>query len=151
MGIAHVNGAAYWQYKGIIPLSIEPKFPDYEDLGNGKDVRIIEEIHYKYMREINGEWVQKVYIVPNRFKTDFASVPWLFRLFFPRFGRWNKAAILHDHIGRHETMPKLLGDQLFYAFMRHCRVNAAQAGMMYRAVRVGGGGDWWPVDKKHPY
>jgi hypothetical protein len=37
-------------------------------------------------------------VVPSGTATDFASVPRLFVWFIPRYGRWTKPSVLHDHL-----------------------------------------------------
>ena len=41
------------------------------------------------------------FVVPTGMRTDFASVPPRVRWFLPRYGRYTKAAILHDYLWRH--------------------------------------------------
>ena len=41
-----------------------------------------------------------VLTVPECSPTDFASVPRVFVWFLPRYGRYTKAAILHDYLWR---------------------------------------------------
>lgn len=40
----------------------------------------------------------KVITVPSKFKTDFASVPRLFRWLIPPMGRYSWAAVVHDYL-----------------------------------------------------
>ena len=74
------------------------------------------------------------------FKTDFASVPKLFSWFLPRYGRYTRAAILHDmlweqakrdHGGWHDA------DALFRRAMREEDVPFLKRWVMWAAVRWG--------------
>ena len=43
--------------------------------------------------------------VPMEFVTDFASIPWPFRMVLPREGRYDFAAVLHDYAFRSDSVP----------------------------------------------
>jgi hypothetical protein len=84
--------------------------------------------------------------------TDFASVPRLFVWFLPRYGRWTKAAILHDHLWRNEVamgMPYIEADGTFRRAMRELDVAFLKRWIMWGAVRwgalfrEGGREGWW--------
>jgi len=72
--------------------------------------------------------------------TDFASVPRLFVWFLPRYGRWTKAAILHDHLWRKEvgkTIEYVDADGTFRRAMRELDVPFLKRWIMWGAVRWG--------------
>ena len=80
--------------------------------------------------------------VPKGFKTDFATVPPLFQVFFPVIGRYNKAAILHDYLYESDSIPSLKrkkADKIFLNAMKILRVGFIRRNLMYLAVRLFGG------------
>jgi hypothetical protein len=73
--------------------------------------------------------------------TDFASVPRVFVWFLPRYGRYTKAAILHDHLWRTEAPAGNLtwveADGVFRRAMRELDVPFLRRWIMWSAVRWG--------------
>ena len=71
--------------------------------------------------------------------TDFASVPRLFVWLLPRYGRYTKAAILHDHLWRdlasHGQMDYIDADGIF----RRCGVARARCPVPQAVGHVGRG------------
>jgi len=74
-------------------------------------------------------------------QTDFASVPRFFVWFLPRYGRYTKAAVIHDHLWRVEvpkrnvTLPE--ADAIFRRAMRELDVSFLQRWLLWAAVRLG--------------
>lgn len=109
---------------------------------------------YAYMHEI---WGQEVVVnVPQGFVTDFASIPKALQMIIPPFGRHAPAAVLHDYLyalGQKKARP--LADKLFLNAMREAGVPAFRRSLMYRMVRLFGGGgyglkdDWMFVDTEN--
>ena len=62
-------------------------------LDNGAHYEILDE--FVYYRDDDGNFKIKV---ENGFITDFASVPRMFWSIFPPFGKYTKAAVLHDRL-----------------------------------------------------
>lgn len=85
--------------------------------------------------------------VPAGYPTDFASVPRVFWSIFPRTGRYQYAAVIHDwlydthHVDRH-VMSRAWCDRIFYEAMRDTGVGARTRWTLYLAVRLGGGSTW---------
>jgi Protein of unknown function (DUF1353) len=80
--------------------------------------------------------------VPPNFETDFASVPRVFVWFLPRYGRYTKAAILHDYLcdeAKAGRMKRSDADGLFRRAMMELEVAFLRRWIMWAAVRVGGG------------
>jgi len=85
--------------------------------------------------------------------TDFASVPRVFVWFLPRYGRYTKAAILHDHLWRNLAAEGQLeyidADGAFRRAMRELEVPFLRRWIMWAAVRwgalmkPGGTKRWW--------
>jgi hypothetical protein len=91
--------------------------------------------------------------VPVHERTDFASVPRVFVWFIPRYGRYTKAAILHDYLcgiavpaGR---ISRIEADGIFRQAMRELGVPFLRRWIMWAAVRLGaltnpaGRKKWW--------
>src|SRR4051794_33564779 len=60
------------------------------DRGDGSRWQLLEPLTYQGRDE--------PFVVPAGFETDFASVPRALTWLLPRYGRYTKAAILHDHL-----------------------------------------------------
>lgn len=79
--------------------------------------------------------------VPVGSPTDFASVPRVFVWFLPRYGRYTRAAILHDHLWRTEApagnVTWVEADGVFRRAMRELDVPFLRRWMMWAAVRWG--------------
>jgi len=81
------------------------------------------------------------FTVPFGQETDFASVPRVFVWFLPRYGRYTKAAILHDYLWREKAangeMSWIDADALFRRAMRELDVAFLRRWIMWAAVRWG--------------
>ena len=79
------------------------------------------------------------YSVPVGQTTDFASVPRIFAWFIPSYGRYTKAAILHDYLWRvlavEGKMEWIDADGLLRRAMRELGVPFLQRWIMWAAVR----------------
>ena len=71
--------------------------------------------------------------------TDFASVPRAFVWFLPRYGRYTKAAILHDHLWQVEVpkghITRREADGILRQAMRQLEVPFLRRWIMWTAVR----------------
>ncbi len=84
--------------------------------------------------------------------TDFASVPRVFVWLLPRYGRYTKAAIIHDHLWhdvvRSGELTLREADALFRTAMAELGVAFLRRWLMWGAVRIGAltkerpGWDW---------
>ena len=84
--------------------------------------------------------------VPAGFTTDFASIPKMFWSILSPYGRWGKAAVVHDYLYYiNKEYTRKQADKIFKEAMGVLGVNWLIKGTMYRAVRWFGGGAW----KKH--
>ncbi len=74
-----------------------------------------------------------------RMHTDFASIPRMFVWFLPRYGRYTKAAILHDHLWRvevrHHQITRRDADGIFRQAMRQLEVPFLRRWIMWAGVR----------------
>jgi hypothetical protein len=117
------------------------------------DVRQVDDRNWRLLRELDYEGQSETFQVPLDAGTDFASVPRLFVWFLPRYGRYTKAAILHDYLWRQRAakgeMSYIDADGLFRRAMRELGVPFLRRWILWAAVRVGalvkeGGTEhWW--------
>lgn len=108
-------------------------------LDNGKDWEVIEEFTY-YIGELGSE----TYVtVPVGFITDFASVPRILWSFFPPWGKYGKAAVIHDFLwvgnkmvkgGEQVSVDRKTANFIFLEAMGVLEVNVAVRYVMYWAV-----------------
>jgi hypothetical protein len=99
----------------------------------GSDWELLRILEYKGNRDL--------FEVPAGMKTDFASVPRVFVWFLPRYGRYTKAAILHDYLWRDAVPAGELtlaeADGIFRRAMWELGVPFLRRWMMWGAVRIG--------------
>jgi len=69
------------------------------------------------------------------FRTDFASVPRFFTWLFPRYGRYAKAAVVHDWLCRN-TDDKFESDRVLRLAMKHLDVAPFTRSLMWGAVSL---------------
>jgi len=74
--------------------------------------------------------------VPVGFVTDFASIPWPFRLIFHPDGPWAKAAVLHDWLITNQLdISKPVQDSIFYEAMGVLKISKFISWSFFTAVR----------------
>lgn len=116
-------------------------------------VKLIEALEYR----VGEEGGDEVVVVPAGFETDFASIPFGLRNLFPPLGLWARPAIVHDflyntrgtglfegvrRISRATDYSRAEADGIFREAMEVVGVPVWRRGLMYRAVRLGGGLGW---------
>jgi hypothetical protein len=77
--------------------------------------------------------------VPNGFQTDFASVPRAFQWLLPKYGRYTKAAILHDFLCEQSKAGRFDRDDadgIFRRTMRELGVSFIRRWIMWAAVSL---------------
>lgn len=104
-----------------------------EVMPSGKRFKLFHQFTYLWRQK---GWSVKI-VVPVGFVTDFASIPRLFRLLIPKLGRYNKAAVLHDHAYQTQTMSRKQADNLFRDAMIDLGVAKWKYTLMYWGVRLG--------------
>ncbi len=95
---------------------------------------------WEVMKEITYHARSRDFTVERGMRTDFASVPRAFVWFLPRYGRYTRAAILHDHLWREEvphTISRIDADGIFRQAMRQLEVPFLRRWIMWAAVRWG--------------
>ncbi|MBK1832742.1 DUF1353 domain-containing protein [Roseibacillus ishigakijimensis] len=91
-----------------------------------------------YERASTGE----VYEVPEGFVTDFASIPRPLWPIYPKTGRYQLAAVVHDFLYWEQTTTRKEADEIFLAGMIESDVPKKDRTVIYQAVRTGGGRAW---------
>jgi hypothetical protein len=104
-------------------------------------VKELEESDWELLRILEYKGNRDHFEVPEGMKTDFASVPRVFVWFLPRYGRYTKAAILHDYLWRNAVRAGELtlaeADGLFRRAMWELGVPFLRRWLMWGAVRIG--------------
>ncbi len=109
------------------PLVVSP-MPD------GRTWKLVKSFKY----HIGSKYSKDVISVTAGFVTDFASIPWFFWTFLPYWGKYGKAAVVHDWLYRTQQFTKETTDLLFYDAMRVGGTSRWKAMIMYLAVRYFG-------------
>jgi hypothetical protein len=108
-------------------------------LTDNVSVRQVDDEHWKLLEDLVYQGNQETFTVPAGFKTDFASVPRLFTWLIPRYGRYTRAAILHDFLCETAPVSRADADGLFRRIMRELDVPFLRRWTMWAAVRMGAG------------
>lgn len=122
---------------------------------NNKDDWELLDIFEVHISDIRPE---KIAIkIPKGFITDGASVPRIFWIYLPRFGKYTKAAIVHDYLYKgcgsaYEqfgisgyfsiNITRKESDLIFKKIMKVSGVNKVKCWLMYNAVRIFGWFSW---------
>lgn len=80
--------------------------------------------------------------VPEKFVTDFASVPWPFWSLFRPDGNYAYAAVLHDYLYWEQPVKRSVADDIFRSAMNDLKVTDRQASLLHAAVEQFGKGAW---------
>ena len=90
--------------------------------------------------------------IPAGFETDFASVPRIFWALISPWGKFGKAAVLHDFLYQNHqiklaknitlSFTRKQADLIFFKGMRDCGTTVLKAKVMYVAVRLFGWLSW---------
>jgi len=103
-------------------------------------------IRERFSYHVGAEESKEVINVPIGFQTDFASVPWLLTLIVPRWGKYGKAAVVHDFVYSQEdsSLPydRRRADRIFLEGMAVLGVARWRRTLMYWAVRAFGWRAW---------
>lgn len=92
-----------------------------------------------------------LYVVPKGYVTDFASIPGFAKMFFPPFGDWAEAAVIHDwlyDVG--EKGKKQEADRIFRVAIDEQSKGRTSSTIMYWAVSVGGGSAYRDAERRDP-
>ena len=108
------------------PLIVTP-------IGDGRRWRLVEPFEYY---RTGTEHLR--YEVPAGFVTDFASVPRLLWPILPPYGRYGKAAVLHDWLYRSALVDRDEADFIFKEAMEILGVAQWKTRLLYWGVRIFG-------------
>jgi Protein of unknown function (DUF1353) len=108
-------------------------------LDNDVVVKTFGDKQWTLVEQLRYQGNQDLFTVPPEFETDFASVPRVFVWFLPRYGRYTKAAILHDYLCKKGEVKRSDADGIFRRAMMELEVAFLRRWIMWAAVRVGGG------------
>ena len=103
------------------------------------------ELHEKF-----GFWTPRtgLIMVPAGFVTDLASIPRLFWNILPPFGKYTRAAIVHDWLYRTQMRTRETADRVLWDGMVACGVPWWQRVIIYQNVRWFGFAAW-ADDSRH--
>lgn len=98
-----------------------------------KKWRVTQEIRYEMYFKGSGIWV----VIPVGYMTDLATVPFPVSMLFPKSGKWNHAAVVHDYLCDHgrETYSQEDIDKAFLKIMELTGVNKIKRTLAYRSVK----------------
>lgn len=80
--------------------------------------------------------------IPDKWKTDLASIPRLFWNILPPFGLYTGAAIVHDYLYTAQVFVKSYCDSIFLEAMEAEGVSRITRYTMYYGVKFGGHFAW---------
>ena len=91
-----------------------------------------------FIYHIGSKYSSNFITVPAGFVTDFASSPFFVWSFIPPWGRYSKAAVVHDYIYQTKCRTRKEADDIFYEAMLVLGVPEWKAKLMYSGVRIFG-------------
>lgn len=103
----------------------------------GVVVKEISPTRWELLKPLIYHGRRETFTVPVGFTTDFASVPRIFTWLVPPYGRYTKAAILHDFLCHTKPVSRAEADGIFRRAMRELGVSFLRRWMMWAAVRAG--------------
>lgn len=109
------------------PLVVTP-------LADGKRWRLVWTFEYHVGRYPSDDIIK----VPSGFVTDFASIPRPFWTILPPWGKYGKAAVVHDYLCTTKTRDSKKVHKLFLDAMQTLGVPKWKRRIMYAAVRCCG-------------
>ena len=118
------------------PLIVSP-MPD------GRKWRLFKEFTYHIGSGYSNDYVH----VPTGFITDFASVPWVLWAWLPSWGKYGKAAVVHDYLYRTHQRSRKEADDIFYEAMLVGGTKQWKAKIIHYGVRLFGWLAWCPEGK----
>jgi hypothetical protein len=155
-------------YDVILPPTVEP-FSDNQDLvlfeNYGKKISRAKSLERSQSKNIpsrprvepfsdNRDWVlvknleysignSNVKIsVPKGFVTDFASIPRPLWPMLSPYGKYSRAAIVHDYLYWQQECTREQADRILLIAMKESGVSRTQCAEIYAGVRAGGGPAW---------
>jgi hypothetical protein len=108
-------------------------------LADGKTWVILREFGYDVGEEGSGDHIA----VAIGFQTDFATIPRVFWVVLPRWGRYGNASVIHDWLYWTQTRPRKEADDIFLEGMSVLEVGALSKYLIYTSVRLFGFIAWY--------
>ncbi|WP_239377128.1 DUF1353 domain-containing protein [Frankia sp. Cj5] len=105
----------------------------------GVVVEELDEVRWRLLKAVVYQGNKQLFTVEKGFVTDFASVPQIFTWLIPRYGRYTKAAILHDwlwELADRGGIERADADGIFRRAMRELNVPFLRRWLMWGAVRL---------------
>ena len=103
-------------------------------LPDGRNWKLVKPFTY----HVGSKHSRFIIKVPKGFVTDFASVPQLLWFWLPYWGKYGKAAIVHDRLYHTRETSRRMADLIFYEAMQVEGTPKWKARLMYWGVRMGG-------------
>jgi hypothetical protein len=97
---------------------------------------LVEPVTFVWVR--NGLEVRET--IPAGFTTDFGSIPFFYRWRFSPTSKGAPAFLAHDYLYYLAEHPRDVCDRVMLDGLDACKVNWWDRHVIYRAVRLGGGG-----------
>ena len=113
------------------PLVVSP-------LPDGRRWRLVFQFGYDVGYEGSGDRIT----VPAGFVTDFASTPPPIWTIIPPWGKYGKAAVIHDYLYQTHKRTRKQADDIFREAMVVLGVDPVRVFLMYWAVRLFGWAAW---------
>ena len=111
-------------------------------LSGGKKWQLVETFGFWTGQSVGqGEYIE----VPAGFVTDFATVPRVFWFVIPPWGRYGKAAVLHDYLYAQQRSSRKRCDRIFKHAMKILSVPRWKVFLIYNSVKLFG---WISYNKK---
>ncbi len=107
------------------PLIVSP-------LSDGRNWRLVKSFTYHIGTKFSRHYIR----VPKGFITDFASSPSQIWWLIPPWGRYGKAAIIHDYIFQTKIRTRKEADDIFREAMGVLGVEPWRIFLMYWFVRI---------------
>lgn len=93
---------------------------------------------FSFIYHVGSHYSNNIISVPVGFVTDFASIPWLFWNFLPAWGKYGKAAVIHDYLYQTGSRSRKESDTIFLEAMLAGGTKPWKAKVMYWAVKLFG-------------
>ena len=101
----------------------------------------IDDKYWEVMEDYYYKTSRGVIRVPKGFRTDYASVPRIFRNIINSYGKHGRAAVVHDWLYSSQCKIDITreeADKIFLEIMKECGVGSIKRNLMYRMVRIFG-------------
>lgn len=118
--------------RGILERPIDPGFQKY----GADNWFALKPLFYRVGR------TRDTIRIAQRFVTDFASVPRVFRWALPSDGEYKLSAVVHDYLYWVQPCSRQQSDRLFLIAMKEERVAPWKRNLMYRVLQAAGGAAW---------